>query len=117
MPRRPNESPSKDPRELIDDLVRRIERLEEDLRRSEIERHRLRRENERLKEELEMARRRANRQAAPFSRGLPRADPEPPGRKAGAAYGRKAHRRGPPRVDVKHDAPLAAGDSPGGRGA
>jgi hypothetical protein len=37
MPRRPNESPFKDPRELIDDLARRIERLEEDLRRSEIE--------------------------------------------------------------------------------
>jgi transposase len=108
VPRRPNESPSKDPRELIDDLARRIERLEEDLRRSEIERNRLRRENERLKEELEMARRRANRQAAPFSRGLPKADPEPPGRKAGAAYGRKAHRRRPPRVDVTHDAPLPA---------
>lgn len=78
------------------------------MRRSEIERNRLRRENERLKEELEMARRRASRQAAPFSRGLPKAYPKRPGRKAGCAYGRKAHRRPPPRVDVTHDAPLPA---------
>lgn len=78
------------------------------MRRSEIERNRLRRENERLKEELEMARRRAHRQAAPFSRGLPKEDPARPGRKAGAAYGRKAHRRPPPRVDVTHDTPLPA---------
>lgn len=55
-----------------------------------------------------MARRRANRQAAPFSRGLPKEHPERPGRKSGAAYGRKAHRRPPPHVDVRHDAPLPA---------
>ena len=106
MPRRPHETPSTDPREIIDDQAREIERLREDLKRSEIERSRLRRENERLKEELEMARRRATRQAAPFSRGLPKEHPERPGRKAGAAYGRKAHRRSPARVDVRHDVPL-----------
>ena len=78
------------------------------MRRSEIERNRLRRENERLKEELEMARRRANRQAAPFSRGRPKEHPDRPGRRAGAAYGRKAQRRPPPRIDVTHDAPLPA---------
>jgi len=55
-----------------------------------------------------MARRRANRQAAPFSRGLPKEDPARPGRKPGAAYGRKAHRRPPPRVDVTHAARLPA---------
>jgi len=108
MARRPPDSPPRDPREIIDDQARRIERLEEDLKRSEIERNRLRRENERLKEELEMARRRANRQAAPFSRGLPKAHPDRPGRKPGVAYGRKAHRRPPPHVDVTHDAPLPA---------
>ena len=109
MPKRPTPSPPPaDPRQIIDDQTREIERLREDLLRSEIERNRLRRENERLKEELEMARRRANRQAAPFSRGLPKEHPERPGRKPGAAYGRKAHRRLPPRVDVTHDAPLPA---------
>jgi transposase len=108
VPRRPPDSPPPDPRQIIDDQAREIERLREDLKRSEIERNRLRRENERLKEELEMARRRANRQAAPFSRGLPKEDPDRPGRKPGAAYGRKAHRRPPPHVDVTHDAPLPA---------
>jgi transposase len=106
VPRRPKDSPPRNPHEIIDDQARRIERLEEDLKRSEIERNRLRRENERLKEELEMARRRANRQAAPFSRGLPKEHPQRPGRKPGTAYGRKAHRLSPPRVDVTHEAPL-----------
>lgn len=108
MPRRPPDSPPRDPQQIIEELRRENERLREDMRRSEIERNRLRRENERLKEELEMARRRASRQAAPFSRGLPKAYPKRPGRKAGCAYGRKAHRRPPPRVDVTHDAPLPA---------
>lgn len=108
MPRRPKDSPPREPHEIIDDQAREIERLREDLKRSEIERNRLRRENERLKEELEMARRRATRQAAPFSRGLPKENPARPGRKAGAAYGRKAHRRPPPHVDVTHDTLLPA---------
>lgn len=104
----PDSAPSRDPQPIIDEYVREIERLREDLVRSENERNRLRRENERLREELEMARRRANRQAAPFSRGLPKAHPERPGRKAGAAYGRKAHRARPARVDARHDAPVPA---------
>lgn len=68
----------------------------------------MRRENERLKEELAAARRRAHQQAAPFSRGLPKTNPERPGRKAGAAYGRRAHRSAPARIDVTYDAPLPA---------
>ena len=109
MPGRPKDSPPpRDSEEIIDELRRENERLREDMRRSEIERNRLRRENERLREELEMARRRAYRQAAPFSRGLPKEDPERPGRKPGAAYGRKAHRRRPPHVDVTYAAPLPA---------
>ena len=106
MPRRPKDSPPRDPQQIIDELQQENERLREDMRRSEIERNRLRRENERLKEELEMARRRATRQAAPFSRRLPKEHPARPGRKAGAADGRKAHRRPPPHVDVTHDTPL-----------
>jgi transposase len=106
VPKRPADSPPPDPREIIDDQAREIERLREDLKRSEIERNRLRRENERLKEELEMARRRATRQAAPFSRGLPKEHPERPGRKPGLAYGRRAHRQAPARIDITHDAPL-----------
>lgn len=52
--RRPPDSPPRDPQHIIDDQARQIERLKEDLLRSEIERNRLRRENERLKEELDM---------------------------------------------------------------
>lgn len=107
MPRRPPDSPPpRDPQQIIDDLRRENERLREDMRRSEIERNRLRRENERLKEELEMARRRANRQAAPFSRGLPKEHPARPGRKPGLAYGPRAYRRPPARIDLTHEAPL-----------
>jgi transposase len=110
MPRRAPDAPDPLPRgpQTIDDLRRENERLREDLLRSEIERNRLRRENERLKEELEMARRRANRQAAPFSRGLPKEHPKRPGRKPGRAYGRHGLRRPPAQIDVTHDAPLPA---------
>jgi transposase len=109
VPERPQDSPlPRDPQQIIDEQTRQIERLREDLVRSENERNRLRRENERLREELEMARRRANRQAAPFSRGLPKAHPERPGRKAGAGYGRKAHRPRPSQIDARHDAPVPA---------
>jgi transposase len=80
--------------------------LREDLRRSEAERQRLRRENEKLKEELDAARRAVYRQAAPFSRGTRVAQPRRPGRKAGAAYGRQGHRVRPPQVDETYTAPL-----------
>jgi transposase len=106
VPRRPNDSPPRDPQQIIDELQRDNARLREEVRRSEIERNRLRRENERLKDELDAARRQASRQAAPFSRGLPKEHPERPGRKPGAAYGRRAHRRPPSRVDVRYDAPV-----------
>ena len=110
MPRRAPDAPDPPPRrpQTLDDLRRENERLREDLLRSEIERNRLRRENERLQEALETARRRASRPAAPFSRGLPKAHPARPGRKAGPAYGRKAHRARPPRIDHTHAAPLPA---------
>jgi len=47
VPRRPKDSPPRDPQQIIEDLQRENERLREDMRRSEIERNRLRRENER----------------------------------------------------------------------
>jgi transposase len=104
-PRRAD-TPPRDPQQIIEDQAREIERLREDLRRSEAERQRLRRENDKLKEELETARREVSRQAAPFSRGTRVAVPRRPGRKAGAAYGRRAHRRPPRHVDEIYDAPL-----------
>jgi transposase len=102
------ETPPRDPQQIIEEQAREIERLREDLRRSEAERQRLRRENEKLKDELEAARRAVSRQAAPFSRGTSRAQPQRPGRKAGAAYGRRAHRRPPAHVDESYTAALPA---------
>lgn len=44
-------------------------------------------------------RRAGKRQSAPFSKGEPKADPKRAGRKAGQAYGTKAHRPPPDHVD------------------
>jgi transposase len=99
-------SDPRDPGEIIDEQRREIEHLREDLRRSEAERQRLRRENEKLKDELDAARRASARQAAPFSRGITVAEPKRPGRKRGAAYGRRAYRPVPPRIDETHEACL-----------
>lgn len=48
---------------------------------------------------VEELRRRGKRQAAPFSKGEPSADPKPPGRKAGQQYGQQATRAVPEQVD------------------
>jgi transposase len=108
VPQRDEPTPPRNPEQIIDEQRREIDRLREDLRRSEAERQRLRRENEQLKDELEAARRAVYRQAAPFSRGTRVAVPKRPGRKAGAAYGRRAHRRVPTHIDETYDAPLPA---------
>src|SRR5512147_1384844 len=65
----------------------------------------LRAEVERLKAELEQARRAGKRQAAPFSKGPPKADPKRPGRKPGHA---PSHRPAPPpeQVDRTIEVPL-----------
>jgi transposase len=82
------------------------QRLEAERARLEAERERLRGENERLREvnerlrgEVEALRRAAKRQAAPFSKDAPVPNPKRPGRKPGAAYGTRAHRRPPEHVD------------------
>jgi transposase len=63
---------------------------------------------EKLTRLVEQLQRGAKRQAAPFSRGQPVADPKPPGRKPGAAYGVKAHRPPPAaeQIDEVHEAAL-----------
>ena len=55
----------------------------------ERERERLREENDRLRQQLEEAQRANKRQAAPVSRGTRKEHPKTPGRKPGAAYGRR----------------------------
>jgi transposase len=67
---------------------------------------RLRRENERLKKQLDAARRAGKRQAAPFSKGAPTPHPKPPGRRVGRRHGRHAHRQPPAHIDETIDVPL-----------
>jgi transposase len=55
---------------------------------------------------IESLQRGNKRQAAPFSKGPPKPDPKPPGRKPGDAYGRQAFRAAPPCIDEVYVAPL-----------
>jgi transposase len=59
-----------------------------------------------LEQRLEELGRSSKRQAAPFSRGLPKIDPKRPGRKRGEDYGTKAFRAVPPVIDEVYEAPL-----------
>lgn len=59
-----------------------------------------------LEAALEEVRRAGKRQAAPFSKGEPKADPKRPGRRPGPEYGRAERRAIPTRVDERLDAPL-----------
>jgi transposase len=96
-------------RELAEELARtrrerdqarkETEHRRKELERLEEENQRLREENQRLRKDLEAAQRAAKRQAAPFSRGKPKANPQRPGRKSGAAHGRHSHRPIPDHVD------------------
>ena len=69
---------------------------------------RLQAEVARLQAALAASERAGKRQAAPFSKGRPRAHPRRPGRKPGAAYGRKGHRPRPPHIDEHYRAKLPA---------
>lgn len=57
----------------------------------------------RLEKLVEELRRRGKRQAAPFSRGAPKAKPKRPGRKRGAQYGQRADRSHPKHVDKRFE--------------
>jgi transposase len=60
-----------------------------------------------LEQLVASANRSGKRQAAPFSKGPPKIDPKPPGRKAGDDYGTKAFRAVPPVIDEVYQAPLS----------
>lgn len=114
MPRtqRPPRQPQR-PRDTVDQLREEIERLRRERTDLEGETTRLRRERDRLREEvkrltaaLESAQRAAKRQAAPFSKGAPTAQPKRPGRKPGPAYGRRAARPRPTQIDERILVPL-----------
>jgi len=63
-------------------------------------------EIERLRKALEEALRATKRQAAPFSKGEPKPNPQRPGRKPGARYGQRASRPVPAHVDEAIHVPL-----------
>jgi transposase len=91
-----------DPVSVPVSVLEELQRLRAQLERFRQENEHLRQENERLRRELEEARasldqaqRQAKRQAAPFSKGLPKPQPKTPGRKSGQAHGRHGHRLPP----------------------
>jgi transposase len=107
-------SPADQPAREREHWRERAERAERERDHAQRDHDRLQRENDRLrqqidhlKRQLDDARRAGFRQAAPFAKPLtPR--PKRPGRKAGPAYGRKAHRAVPAQVDETYEAPLPA---------
>jgi transposase len=96
-------------------LRRREKQLEREQEQWQQERERLREENERLKRQLEEAQRASKRQAAPFSRGWRKANPKPPGRKSGAAYGQHHRKDIPQQVDEVIAVPAPARCECGGK--
>jgi transposase len=75
------------------------EQLRQERERLGREQERLREENDKLKRQLEEAQRANKRQAAPFSRGTRKPNPQTPGRKSGSAYGQRHSKAIPPKVD------------------
>jgi transposase len=101
------------PSQELDRAEQRIEQQQHEIDRLQRQNERLRKDNERLKQEsdrlrreLEAALRAGKRQAAPHSRGTPKANPKRPGRKAGRKYGRQACRPIPSRIDEQIPVPL-----------
>ena len=91
--------PQRDPRDV------RIEHLERENATLIEERDHLKRRIEGLEKELEAARRAGRRQAAPFAKDRRQGTGRPPGRRAGAQYGKQGNRRPPTRVDEIYAAP------------
>lgn len=60
----------------------------------------------RLERRVETVVREGKRQAAPFSKGAPKANPRKPGRRPGAEYGKPARREVPGHVDETIEVPL-----------
>ena len=86
-------------RQSVRELGERVERLEGELGRLNMENADLKSQLKerdariaKLKSVLEESRRAGKRQAAPFSKDKPKRDPKKPGRKPGSKYGRQAVR-------------------------
>ena len=84
------------------------ENIAEEIAQLRRENQELKAENERLRRLLEEVLRASKRQAAPFSRHKPKAQPQKPGRKRGQKYGRRCRRPVPERIDEVVEVPLPA---------
>ena len=98
-----------------DEARQQVAQVESERQRLQERLERLQEENERLRNELEAALRAAKRQAAPFSRGTPKNNPQPPGRKSGKAHGTHHQRPVPDHVDeeIQVEAPAQCPDCGG----
>ncbi len=88
--------------ELRRELARvsaRVEALEQENAELRQENAVLRAENTALRQALDESRRAGKRQAGPFSRNNPKANPKRPGRKSGSEYGAVSRRARPDRID------------------
>jgi transposase len=96
------------PKRELEEAQREIERLRRENEQLQRQAERLQRETERLQRELDAALRASKRQAAPHSRGTLTVNPQRPGRKRGARYGRQACRPTPTHVDEEIAVPCPA---------
>lgn len=87
-----NPGPDQEKRDRIAELERKLADREREIRQ-------LLRRIERLERKNEALSRAAKRQAAPFSRGNPKAEPAQRGRKRGRRYGKRASRAVPAKID------------------
>ena len=99
-------------RQSVRELGERVERLEGELGRLNMENADLKSQLKerdariaKLESVLEESRRAGKRQAAPFSKDKPKRDPKKPGRKPGSKYGRQAV-RAIPVPDKTFEAPM-----------
>ena len=100
---------AEEPSESIEFVPKReLDRAQQENEKLRKEIDRLKQETERLRRELEAALRASKRQAAPHSRGTPKANPKRPGRKPGRGYGQQACRPIPRQVDEQIAVPLPA---------
>jgi transposase len=98
--------PQNDP-ERLKQLENENRRLQQQVEQARLKNKRLQKRLQQLQQDLEKARRAVHRQAAPFSKGEPKAEPKTPGRKSGKDYGEPSFRPVPQRVDEVLSAPVS----------
>jgi len=99
--------PTQSQQERIEQLEQENRQLQRHVEQARFKNKRLQKRLKKVEQDLEKARRAVHRQAAPFSKGGPKAEPQKPGRKAGNGYGELSCRPAPQRVDEVLPAPVS----------